>query len=115
MALIQVILRFKMWQVQNGEIRLVLRRRGEEETLGAVAAGPGRHYLKVEARDQEYSFYYADSPEAWVPVAEKADGRVLSTQVAGGFVGAYIGLYASANGHQSGTWADFDYFEYAPL
>ena len=104
-----------LFVVENGEARLVLRRRGEEETLGAVAAGAGRHYLKVEARDQEYSFYYADAPEAWVPVAEKTDGRVLSTQVAGGFVGAYIGLYASANGHQSGAWADFDYFEYAPL
>ena len=62
----------------------------------------------------EYSFYYASTPETWIPVAESADGRVLSTQVAGGFVGAYIGLYASSNGKPGENIANFDYFEYAP-
>ena len=42
-----------------------------------------------------------------------ADGRVLSTQVAGGFVGPHIGLYASSNGQPSESAADYDYFEYA--
>ena len=64
---------------------------------------------------QAYSFYYAAFPETWIPIAENADGRVLSTQVAGGFVGAHIGLYASSNGQPSESAADYDYFEYAAL
>jgi xylan 1,4-beta-xylosidase len=32
--------------------------------------------------------------------------------VAGGFVGTYIGLYASSNGQPSKTTADFDWFDY---
>jgi alpha-N-arabinofuranosidase len=43
------------------------------------------------------------------------DGRILSTPVAGGFVGAYIGMYASSNGHPSENVADFDWFEYVGM
>ena len=67
------------------------------------------------ARGQDYAFYYGTAPEDWTPVAEEVDGRILSTQLAGGFVGAYIGLYASSNGEPAGNTADFDYFEYIPL
>jgi len=77
-----------------------------------VVVGPGRLYLKVEARGQDYGFYVATEPEAWRPVAERVDGRLLSTPVAGGFTGAYIGVYASSNGEPSTNVADFDWFEY---
>jgi alpha-N-arabinofuranosidase len=43
------------------------------------------------------------------------DSRILSTPVAGGFVGAYIGIYASSNGQLSTNHADFDWFEYIGL
>jgi alpha-N-arabinofuranosidase len=48
----------------------------------------------------------------WVPVAQEVDGRILSTPVATGFVGAYIAMYASSNGQPSTNHADFDWFEY---
>jgi beta-xylosidase len=43
------------------------------------------------------------------------DGRILSTPVAGGFVGAYIAMYASSNGQPGTNHADFDWFEYIGL
>jgi alpha-N-arabinofuranosidase len=46
-------------------------------------------------------------------VAENVDGRILSTPIAGGFVGAYIGMYASSNSQPSDSVADFGWFEYA--
>ena len=49
------------------------------------------------------------------PAAEGIDGRILSTSFAGGFVGAYVGMYASSNGHPSANMADFDWFEYIGL
>jgi alpha-N-arabinofuranosidase len=66
----------------------------------------------VEAHEQAYSFYFADKPDEWRAVAEEVDGRILSTPVAGGFVGAYIAMYASSNGGPSTNNADFDWFEY---
>jgi len=62
-----------------------------------------------------YSFYVGALPGTWQPVAETVDGRTLSTIVAGGFVGAYVGMYASSNGQPSENVADFDWFEYVGL
>ena len=99
----------------HGEVRLIKRESGDETLLGVTPAAGPLHYFKVEATGQDYSFYCAAAPEDWTPVAEEVDGRILSTQLAGGFVGAYIGLYASSNGEPAGNTADFDYFEYIPL
>ena len=70
--------------------------------------------MKIEAEGQSYNFYVTTEAECWIPVAERVDGRILSTEVAGGFVGAYIGMYASSNGHDSDNFVDFDWFEYLP-
>jgi xylan 1,4-beta-xylosidase len=94
-------------------IRLVIRQEGQEAVLAQRPVSAERLYLKVEAVEQEYGFYYATTSEEWVPLAEKVDGRILSTDVAGGFVGTYIGMYASSNGKESDNIADFDWFEYA--
>jgi alpha-N-arabinofuranosidase len=109
--------RLEVTRAPSGDsmVRLIKRKEGTEETLCAQAIGPGRIYMKVEARSQEYSFWVSDAPDAWLPVIEKADGRILSTQVATGFVGAYIGMYASSNSQPGGSVADFDWFEYLPM
>jgi xylan 1,4-beta-xylosidase len=88
---------------------------GTDVTLEELPVKGNRFYFKVEADGQAYSFYIATEPEAWQPVAEGVDGRILSTPLAGGFVGAYIGMYASSNGQPSTNTADFDWFEYIGL
>lgn len=50
--------------------------------------------LRIQARNDRYDFFYASGPGAWVPLAQDADGTMLSTRVAGGFVGAMLGMYA---------------------
>jgi alpha-N-arabinofuranosidase len=42
-----------------------------------------------------------------------AHGGFLSSPDAGGFLGVWVGLYASSNGRASGAVADVDWFEYA--
>ncbi len=96
-------------------VRLIKRAYGQEELVAEQPAGAGRVYLKVEAHEQAYSFHVALEPARWRPVAEAIDGRILSTPVAGGFVGTYLGLYASSNGLPSANSADFDWFEYVGL
>jgi alpha-N-arabinofuranosidase len=51
-------------------------------------------YLRIRARGGRYDFSYASRPDAWVLLAGDADGTILSTRVAGGFVGTMLGLYA---------------------
>jgi len=96
-------------------VRLIKRQAGEESLLAEQPIGEGRVYFKVEAYGQDYSFYVGTHPGTWQPVAEAVDGRILSTNVAGAFVGAYIGMYASSNGQPSENVADFDWFEYVGL
>ncbi|MGZ7440381.1 glycoside hydrolase family 43 protein [Paenibacillus sp. TH7-28] len=97
-------------------LRLTERRGGEEKLLASAPYTSGKVQLKVEARGQEYSFYYrGDETEKWTILLEGADGRVLSTDLAGGFTGAYIGMYASSQGAESSRYADFDWFSYEEL
>jgi alpha-N-arabinofuranosidase len=96
-------------------VRLIKRAHGVEEVLAEQPVRAGEMYLKVEAHEQDYHFYIANQPGEWRSIAENVDGRILSTPVASGLVGAYIGLYASSNGQASTNHADFDWFEYIGL
>lgn len=51
-------------------------------------------HLKIEARGAEYDFYYSQQPDKWILLKAGADGIMLSTKVAGGFIGTYFGMYA---------------------
>jgi len=51
-------------------------------------------YFRIDARGGLYDFYYALRPNEWIPVQRDADGTILSTKKAGGFVGTLFGLYA---------------------
>jgi alpha-N-arabinofuranosidase len=101
---------------KDGEtvVRLIQRSHGHAEMLATRPVRPGRYTLKVEAHEQNYSFYFSANDQ-WHSLAGNVDGRVLSTPVAGGFVGAYLGMYASSNGQPSMNHADFDWFEYIGL
>lgn len=96
-------------------VRLIKRAHGTEELLAEQPAPVGRFYLKVEGHEQAYSFYLAAQPGDWDLLAGEVDGRILSTPVAGGFVGAFIAMYASSNGQPGANTADFDWFEYQGL
>jgi len=101
--------------VSKNVIRLIKRTDGVEEILAEKPVNNGLIYLKVEAQKQDYSFYFSNQPDSWQVLSEKQDGRILSTPVAGGFVGTWIGMYASSNGQTSSNHADFDWFDYIGL
>ncbi len=85
----------------GGREAVVLQRvEGKEPTVIATAfldAGEARQplRLKVEADGRCYSFSYAVADGEWKTLVQGADGRLLSTNVAGGFVGTTIGPYAT--------------------
>jgi alpha-N-arabinofuranosidase len=98
-------------------VRLIKRAYGREEILAEHPVHTSKLYLKVEAHEQAYAFCFTENPGEWKTLAENVDGRILSTPVAGGFVGAFIAMYASSNGQptQTASHADFDWFEYTGL
>ena len=51
-------------------------------------------FLEIRAREGRYDFRYATEPNAWEMLMADADGTILSTRVAGGFVGSMFGMYA---------------------
>ena len=54
----------------------------------------GSIYLKIEAHAGDYDFSYGLQPGEWTSLLDGADGTILSTAEAGGFVGSFFGLYA---------------------
>lgn len=109
---------FRFEYVKSGGeflVQLTQCRDGVEQVLAAKPFEANVLYLTVAAHDQDYSFYYGSTPEENLALAENVDGRILSTDVAGGFVGACLGMYASSNGKTSSNAADFDWFEYTEV
>lgn len=95
-------------------IRLVKVEDGVETVAGKSTAPIPATAIEwqVAADLQELSFSYRVPGGKWRMVANKQDGRLLSTDRAGGFVGTYIGMFATSNGQNSTTTAAFDWFEY---
>jgi alpha-N-arabinofuranosidase len=69
--------------------------------------------LKIESKEQYYSFYYSTNNKDWHILAKDLDAKFLSTKISGGFVGCLFALYATSNGMDSNNKAYFDWFEYA--
>jgi len=61
----------------------------------ALSAG-SMVFLKIDALGARYDFYYGRRAGEWIPLLRDADGTILSTKHAGGFVGTMLGMYAYA-------------------
>ena len=92
--------RFTVEKGDGGRVvRLAVRSGKEEPTDGRLLAmlpvsseGPLR--LRITARGEVYDFHVAAADGVWHPVLTDADGTILSTKRAGGFIGAMIGPFA---------------------
>jgi alpha-N-arabinofuranosidase len=79
-------------------LELFLERRAGKETetvaTTEVNANVERIKLRIFASARDYSFDFDAGATGWKPLKEHEDGSILSTDVAGGFVGAMVGPYA---------------------
>ena len=62
----------------------------QKEEVATIPVGDAPVTLKVVARNADYQFFCND-----VPLGGVQDGRILSTEYAGGFTGATSGMYAT--------------------
>ena len=85
----------------GGQTRVIVERRAGGPAVVVASApvhlGTGTPLLlRITARGAQYDFAYATEPGQWQPLLTGADGTILSTKVAGGFVGTMLGLYTVA-------------------
>ncbi|MFW6189820.1 MAG: glycoside hydrolase family 43 protein [Planctomycetota bacterium] len=74
-------------------------------------AGEGPIELAVEADPETYSLT-CRGPDGGRSTLLEAETRYLSSEVAGGFTGIYLGMYATGNGRPCRRAAHFDWFDY---
>ncbi len=92
----------------------VHRHGGTEAALGsAPIAAAGAVTLVVQARGPRYGLLVALGDEEPALVGT-ADARTLDSVATGGFLGLWIGVYATSNGRPTTTVAHVPSFEYAP-
>ncbi|WNS45221.1 glycoside hydrolase family 43 protein [Paenibacillus sp. MMS20-IR301] len=70
--------------------------------------------LTICADKSQYVFNYSDGGSEPVIIGQGESG-LLSTEVAGGFTGVFIAMYATGNGKCSQAPAHFDWFDYQEL
>ncbi|QBN20506.1 glycoside hydrolase family 43 protein [Flavobacterium nackdongense] len=68
--------------------------------------------LRIENEGMKLRFYFGSNENNMIQIGPDQDASVLTSNVAGGFIGAYVGMYASSNGKLSKNKAEFDWFEY---
>jgi alpha-N-arabinofuranosidase len=96
-----------------GKINLYLMDKKKGETLVAsVPYTATEVIIKAEARGLQFQFYIGETEKKLKPFGTKQDATVISQNKAGGFIGPYVGMYASSNGKPSAAKAAFDWFEY---
>jgi len=75
--------------------------RGETIAETKVSLEPGAPiYLRMDVDKAELDFAYSLDGKEYSPVVENADSKVLTSAMAGGFVGAVVGMYAEGGADQ---------------
>ncbi|PJC87510.1 glycoside hydrolase 43 family protein [Vibrio sp. HA2012] len=85
-----------------------------EKELAKVPFDGDELSLSVNVTDGIYDFYYTEKNSEKKMLTGSIDSKFLSVGAAGGFVGNYIGLYATSNNMVSSNTARFEFFEYKP-
>ena len=116
-----------LYQSQSYHYQFLIGKKGDKTTLSLIRTEKGQEetivmavldsfypeiILRISQEEQDLTFSYSTDDKIYRTLADHVDARILSTDVAGGFVGTTIGVYATSNGIASNTTADFDYFLY---
>jgi alpha-N-arabinofuranosidase len=83
----------------------------EPEVRASVPVGDGPVAMTIEGRSDGMAFAVS-AASGRLALGGAEDPTILSTKSASGFVGVYVGVYATSHGHSSANHADFDVFSY---
>ena len=102
---------FLNFGVEGNTVVLRMKLKSIEYAVGQASLPEGTESVKLRMQSDGsyYSFAFSTDGNAYQSVG-KMDCSLLSTEVAGGFTGVIIGMYAEGN--RSDSAVDFPYFKY---
>lgn len=100
--------------LDNGDtyLQLALCENGVYTIVNKVKVEAKRLFFLIKNVGQKLTLYYSMDGSKYILLKENLDTSFLSTEIAGGFVGCTIGMYASSNGKESDNYADFAWLSY---
>ncbi|WP_433509703.1 glycoside hydrolase family 43 protein [Nonomuraea sp. CA-143628] len=98
----------------RAQVVLTVRQAGTSTRLASLPVATGEVVLAVEGDEARYAFRLKEPDTGrWISLGE-VERSCLSTERAGGFVGVYLGLYATSNGRSTDGRAYARWFDYQP-
>ena len=94
------------------EVYLRYRVGGVSTIAATQSIGEGLVRLRVRAYTEFYRFSYAVGEGPFRDLGG-VETRYLASEVANGFNGVFVGIFATGRGRESASPADFDWFDYA--
>lgn len=94
--------------------RVVMFRKYLQDKIAGISfreIPDGDIILQVSATDLQYEFWVQEEGKTAILLGTAAT-KDISTEVIEGFIGTYIGMYASGNGSKNTNPADFDWFDF---
>lgn len=82
------------------------------QELASLKCDGSNNRLRVQSDGQFYTFSYSSADNTNYQTLGRLETKFISSETIGGFVGAYIGLYATGNGKKSAAKAYFKWMDY---
>jgi len=96
------------------EIILTETAKGAKKELARVVCKSNPVVMRVEGNNSNAEFSFGENEKSLSPMGGKVSLVMLSDEVALGFSGPFVGMYATSNGVKSTNTVSFDWFEYKP-
>ena len=100
---------------EKNELVLIATKKGKKQEMARIPFTGNEVVLKVEGDNIRATFSYGTSENDFKTIGARQDLTIVSDEVAGGFSGPYVGMYATSNGLKSKSIANFNWFEYKSL
>ena len=97
---------------EKNELVIIQTMKGEKTEVARVPCKLEKVILAARAEGRDLQFSYGPSEEEMKDIGGILDMKVISFEVAEGFNGPYVGMYATSSGKKSNATAEFDWFEY---
>ncbi len=98
--------------IKVGKSGMEFRNQLNEEEIARIPFHDNTVVIGLKASNLDYQFYFGSNRMNLEPIGKQQDGRILSSNWAGGFTGTYIGMYATSKNKISTNSAFFDWFSY---
>lgn len=97
---------------EKDEVVLIKTKKGVKAVIARINCQEDEIILAIKADKTKVEFSFGKSEHELQNIGGEEELTLISDEVAGGFNGPYVGMYATSNGKESTATASFDWFEY---